>query len=377
MIQEEKIYRELQRHLDKLPVGYPAAKSGADIRLLKRFFEPDEAALAIQLSHRPRTAREIFDGIRESGISLKQVEEMLEGMLKKGVIGHVEKDGARSFFNVPLVVGMYEGQLKRLTPEFLADFDEYTGEMAFGLAFLGTALPQMRTIPVERSITPEHHVATYDQLTRLLMENEGPIVVNECICRQAAKIRGKKCRKTTRMETCMALGDIAKNCIRIGVGRQVTKEEALAIARQNEEEGLVLQPSNARGAEFLCACCGCCCGMLALHRALPRPVAFWATNYHASVDADACTGCGTCEKRCQLRAIKVDDTEGVSRVNLDRCLGCGNCVTTCPSEALHLEKKEKETEPPETNADLYDIIMANKKGKFGKLKLATRLILKK
>ncbi|MFH1122337.1 MAG: 4Fe-4S binding protein [Pseudomonadota bacterium] len=376
-MEEERAYRELQRHLDKQPVGYPAAKSGAEIRILKRFFAPDEAGLAMKLSYKPRTAEQIYEGIKESGMALNRMKEMLEGMLKKGVIGHMEKAGARCFFNVPLVVGMYEGQLNKLTPEFLADFDQYTAGRAFGLEFLATALPQMRTIPVARSITPEHHVATYDQLNRLLMETDGPIVVNECICRQGAKIRGKECQKTTRMETCIALGDIAKNCVRIGVGRQISKEEALALARSNEEDGLVLQPSNAQKAEFICACCGCCCGMLRVHKVLPRPVAFWANNYHASVDPDECTGCGTCVERCQVDAVKIDPAEGISKVDLDRCLGCGNCVTTCPSEAIHLEKNEREVRPPETNEDLYDIIMANKKGKFGKLKLATRLILKK
>ena len=29
---KEKIYRDLQMHLDKQPVGYPATKSGAEIR---------------------------------------------------------------------------------------------------------------------------------------------------------------------------------------------------------------------------------------------------------------------------------------------------------------------------------------------------------
>jgi ferredoxin len=68
---------------------------------------------------------------------------------------------------------------------------------------------------------------------------------------------------------------------------------------------------------------------------------------------------------------------GVSTVNLDRCLGCGNCVAACPSEAISLIKKEKEVTPPEDIEELYDTIMANKKGTFGKIKLATRLILKK
>jgi len=33
---ESVVYRELQQHLDKAPVGYPATESGVDIQLLKR-----------------------------------------------------------------------------------------------------------------------------------------------------------------------------------------------------------------------------------------------------------------------------------------------------------------------------------------------------
>ena len=64
---------------------------------------------------------------------------------------------------------MYEGQLYGLTRELLKDFDEYTSTRAFGLEFLSSELPQMRTIPVERSIKVEHQVATYDQLTSLII----------------------------------------------------------------------------------------------------------------------------------------------------------------------------------------------------------------
>ncbi len=88
-----------------------------------------------------------------------------------------EKDGIDHYFNIPLVVGMYEGQLNRLTPDFLADFDEYSSSRAFSLELLSTELPQMRTIPVEESVTPEHHVSTYDQLTDLILGTDGPIAV--------------------------------------------------------------------------------------------------------------------------------------------------------------------------------------------------------
>jgi electron transport complex protein RnfB len=43
MIKEEAIYKDLQKHLNKQPVGYPATKSSVEIRLLKRFFNPEEA----------------------------------------------------------------------------------------------------------------------------------------------------------------------------------------------------------------------------------------------------------------------------------------------------------------------------------------------
>lgn len=376
MVREEGIYRDLQKHLNKQPVGYPATKSGVEIRLLKRFFNPEQARLAMKLSYKPCSINDIYEVVKESGMSFNDMENMLDEMMKNGAIGHLEREGTRYFFNVPLVIGMYEGQLNSLTPEFLADFAEYA-DKAFGLEFLSTELPQMRTIPVGKSIQPEHHVTTYDHLTDLITGTDGPIVVNECICRKVADLKGNPCQKTTRLETCMALGDIAKNCLRTGVGREVSKEEALDIARQNESDGLILQPSNTQKVEFICACCGCCCGVLRAHKMLPKPVDFWATNYYASVDPESCTGCETCVERCQVNAISIDEHLGVSTVNLDRCLGCGNCVSSCPSEAISLLKKEKEVTPPETSEDLYDTIMANKKGTFGKIKLATRLILKR
>ncbi|MHA2340110.1 MAG: hypothetical protein ACXACX_22650 [Candidatus Hodarchaeales archaeon] len=42
----ESAYRELQQHLDTFPVGFPATKSGVEIRLLKNLFTPEEARIA-------------------------------------------------------------------------------------------------------------------------------------------------------------------------------------------------------------------------------------------------------------------------------------------------------------------------------------------
>ena len=36
-IQDADIYRQLQENLDKLPIGFPATKSGVDLKVLTHF----------------------------------------------------------------------------------------------------------------------------------------------------------------------------------------------------------------------------------------------------------------------------------------------------------------------------------------------------
>ncbi len=45
MSSEEKIYRNLQEHLDQQPIGYAAVESGADIRVLKHVFTPKDVRI--------------------------------------------------------------------------------------------------------------------------------------------------------------------------------------------------------------------------------------------------------------------------------------------------------------------------------------------
>ncbi len=49
MSKESDVYRELQQHLDKLPIGFPATETGVEIRILKQLFTPEEAKAATKL----------------------------------------------------------------------------------------------------------------------------------------------------------------------------------------------------------------------------------------------------------------------------------------------------------------------------------------
>jgi ferredoxin len=114
--------------------------------------------------------------------------------------------------------------------------------------------------------------------------------------------------------------------------------------------------------------------MLGIHTSLPKPLDFWTSNFYARIDADLCNGCGICEKRCQVGAVRVGKKTRKAGIDLNRCIGCGLCVTACPQKAVSLEKKTGQTTPPQTREELYDIIMDNKKGKLGKLKLTGKLL---
>ncbi|GEM_PF-6350519 len=79
---------------------------------------------------------------------------------------------------------MYEFQIGRLSPEFVKHFNTYFSDRNFGIGMLSTRLPQMRTIPVAKSIRPQHHVGTFDKVRTLLRRAEAPFAILECICRK-------------------------------------------------------------------------------------------------------------------------------------------------------------------------------------------------
>ncbi len=368
-------YTALQKHLDTLPVGFPATSSGAEIRILKHIFSPLEAEVATHLRFRHETIDIVYERTGHLVDSVKALECLLDGILKKGGIEVAIVDNKMHYRNAPLVVGMYELQMGRLTPEFIRNFKKYTGSIKFGIEFLSTERPQMRTIPIAKSIKPRHEVATFDQVMTLVDRAEAPIAVVECICRKKAAMEGTACKLTDRKETCFAFGSIAQTVLLSGNGRSVSRDEAVSIIEKNQKQGMVLQPSNTEKASFLCSCCGCCCGMLSIHQKLPRPLEFWTSNFHAVVDSIACDGCGVCEMRCQVGAVKIAGEKTPAVVDLTRCLGCGVCVPTCHKKSISLEKNSTEIEPPQTREALYDIYMANKKGPLEKLKLTGKLLL--
>jgi electron transport complex protein RnfB len=376
MSNDQGIYRLLQLHLDKQPIGFPAALGGSDIRVLRHLFTPDEAKVALQLSYRPASIDQI-SAKTAPAFSAAQTESLLDSMFRKGAIGWKETNKIDTWFLLPLVVGMYEtAQDGDPRPEFLYDAEAYMKTVSFAKAFIHAKPSQMRTIPINESIAVSHPIATYNRIREIIMSAPGPFVVLKCICREKTALSGKPCLKTSRKETCFAMNSVAAMVLRRGHGREINRDEAIELFRQSEADGLVLQPANAEQPEFVCSCCGCCCGMLSYQKFMPNPVDFWTNHYQAAVDLQACKHCGKCVSRCQVNAVTLTGPDGKATVNLRRCIGCGLCVPTCPAKAINLKEKSRETPLPKTEEELYDEIMKNKESAWSQWTSLIKVALK-
>lgn len=366
MTTESNHYRELQKHLHKMPVGFPPTRSGVEIKLLKSIFTPEQAMVSTHLHYKHRTLDEIYETAREQVGSKEELKHILDETVSNGGIFRRKRNGNEEYALLPFLLwGMYEHQLKRMNKQFLEDCGEYLmGD--FGLEMATSTLPKMRVIPVEKSVEIEHKVSTYDELRHLIEQAGNHIAIQECFCRKVKDMDKNPCDSTDRREVCMSMGDLADLYVEEGWARRIDQKEALEIARLNEEEGLVLMPGNEQEPNFMCACCSDCCGMLGLMKNFPKPAEVVGSNFYAEVQAEKCKACGTCISRCPIDAVIGNGAP--SRINLKRCIGCGLCVPTCPENAMLLLPKEKEVLPPRTHEDHLDYIYARRTSFAGKIR---------
>jgi len=362
----DELYRALQRHLDRMPVPYPATESGVEVRILRRLVTPDDARLALALSAIPESLPAIHRRTR-SRMTGEQLAKALDRMAEKGLI--LKRPGKKGpvYSKSPLVVGIYESQVNRLTPELELDMRAYQEE-AFGREFFNPRTPQMRTVPVNQAIPVERAVGTYDRIRDFVAASAGPFAVIPCICRQGHELTGEPCKQTHEPRNCLMLGVAAQMMTAKGIAQAVSKEEMLGFLEKADRDGLVLQPQNTQNPLFVCCCCGCCCGVLGMAKRLPKPAEFFQADFVATLEPEKCQVCGTCLTRCNMDAIAGDD--GPPAIAEDRCIGCGLCVTTCPSEAMTLRKKERRPPPPTDTRDLYVKMF---KERYGTLRTAVAL----
>jgi ferredoxin len=371
------VYYKLRQEINKMPIPYPETKSGVELRLLMHLFTPAEAEIALNLNILPETLDRIHKRVQKSGITItrKELEDVLDNLVKKGAIMGTRlseaKGKEKQYSLAQLVIGMFEFQVDRLTKDFAEDFEQYTNEQ-FHKDLLSIQTKQMRTIPISRSVTPDLRVELYNDIREYVKNLKGVIAVQNCVCRQSAEITDNPCRYSDIRETCLMFSGVARFSVERGMGRLITKEEALAILDRAEEAGFILQPENTQKPKFICCCCIDCCHALKVYKMHPKPADLFISNYYARVDPSLCKGCEMCIDRCGMGAISMEDNVAV--INRDRCIGCGVCVAACVNNANRMHKKDKTYTPPKTHEDMYKKIMIERFGLVKTLKIVSRVL---
>jgi len=154
MKKPDDVYRRLQRHIDNMPIHFPATKTGVELRLLKRLFTPEEAEIALSLSVQPEPVEKIHKRLR-GRYSVQRLGEMLTNMVAKGaIIGARVSSGGKSsigYGKAPLIVGMFEFQVDHLTKELVEDVHAYRDD-TFGNPVVTKQTSQMRTVPINAEV---------------------------------------------------------------------------------------------------------------------------------------------------------------------------------------------------------------------------------
>jgi Na+-translocating ferredoxin:NAD+ oxidoreductase subunit B len=320
------VFGELAMALDRLPNGYPHTDSGVELRILKKIFSPEEAALAGKLTGTFEPAEVIAARL---GLPEGQVSHSLFKLVRRGVVWMDKQDGQALFRLAPFVVGIYEAQRELLDHELAHLMEEYmAGGGAEGIMKPQPAL--QRVIPAQGSLKSEA-VLPYDDVRAILLEAK-TFNVQDCICRLQKDRVGEPCAYPLKI--CLSFSQYERS----PQPGDLNQVEALALLDKAEQVGLVHTVSNVmEGVGYVCNCCGCCCGIL-------RGITDWGiensvayANYYAVIDPTFCANCGNCIERCQVGAIS--EGAGFSVVDRARCIGCGLCVSGCPNDVATLVRK--------------------------------------
>lgn len=267
--------------------------------------EMAEVALCLEI----RKFKSVEEVAKRCGKPAAEVEKILYQMAVDGVIKLETVDGVDKYCLELFVPGVMEYMVDNKAnlekyPVMGECFEEYTRKLGALMAGnIPVGLGVMRVIPIQSAIDGDTRRASYEEI-KYLLDTHTLFAVTDCACRASMRVIGQGCGHTVE-DICLRLGSAAEYYIRTGKGREVTKEEAIAICEKAEKEGLMHQIPNLSGpgnALAICNCCGCSCFGLRNANLYRNPD--WSrSNYVSQVEPEKCVACGECVENCPSNAL--------------------------------------------------------------------------
>jgi len=358
----EELYVQLRKHLDRQPGGFPETQSGAEIDILKRFYTPEQAKIALKMTTIPESAGKIAKKLK---MNEKKARESLEQMAREGLLFRVPTSEAPLYMQPNFIMGIYEWHVNTVDRE-IAEYADHVYDSLFEHHWINRKTKQLRVVPVDRSIEHKDTVRGYDMIRELVGgSGNGPYAVAPCVCRVEQLKKGNEVNRP--MDTCLTFGMVARYYIENGIGRELTEDELMEKLAECEKASLVPFGTNSRSIVNMCMCDKDSCQIFRHLRMLEKPAREVHAAFSAAIDAKLCNECKKCTQKCQIDAIVATDVQvqtgkkaKIHKVDPDRCIGCGLCVTVCPEQAISMQPKEVLPDVPE-NALAMNIAMAKER----------------
>jgi Pyruvate/2-oxoacid:ferredoxin oxidoreductase delta subunit len=359
-MKDETAYDRIARKIDEQdPHTAPRAEDGsvhpAFIKHLELVYSPEEAEVVQHLN-----VLDAFTSTEElakaSGRESEYIEEILARVqAKSGVIG---LGNMYCLPIIPMVINAHQfyPEIKPGDIEASKLYEEYFVKSGFYRKYetVKEGTPAGRVIPIDRTIDANQKVLAAEEAHDYILNHaEDDLALVPCPCRtRTEKLGTRECKDKFPVGACIFIGGPALIFETNGLGKRVTKQQAIDYLDEMVELGLVSHTLNTRaGDRLICLCCGCCCSQLRGRTRWDNPDAMSPSNF-APVAGDDCIGCEACADRCLLDALALSEETGRIEVNLDKCIGCGVCTLACPQESLKLHRVERTSIAFETSRDL-------------------------
>ncbi|MFZ7133289.1 MAG: 4Fe-4S dicluster domain-containing protein [Eubacteriales bacterium] len=361
-------YKSLVQRINRFPQGAPPSKTLYEIVAL--LFSEKEASLVAQLPIKPFTADKAAS---IWGMSEADAHKILDELASRCILLDMKMDKDTRYLLPPPMAGFLEFSMMRtrhdIDQKLLGElFYQYMNmEEDFIKELFFSTETRLGRVFVNESVLENNstvHIFDFEKASKVIKSAEH-IGIGMCYCRHKMLHVGKNCDAPIE-DICMTFGSAADSLIRHNYARRIDSSECMELLHKAYEYDLVQCGENVQsGVSFICNCCGCCCEALVAAKKFGNLHPVETTGFLPVLNTDTCTGCGKCEKACQIDVITMGKNNMPS-INADICLGCGICVRACPNNSLLLKKTDKKIITPSTSVHRV-VLMAIEKGMLQEL----------